>query len=190
MYLSIGHYWSIFVKIIVSQNIMVSRYIANIWNTVSCYLNVTKHDNHITHYLFHSKYTLLHIKLVHKFSAIKISLFTVSGLSLDLPCTASPLYWELFHLVCSLHILISTLVQILTDLGKFSDVVTTIVKVKTQHLIVDKGGNFLILFLLNLSMIQVQQETEFLQLVVFTKYSSPHSLVHLLRWHVTRAGFP
>ena len=75
--------------------------------------------------------------------------------------------------------------QVLTDLGKFSDVVTITVKVKTQHLIVDKGGNFLILFLLNLSMIQVQQETEFLQLVVFTKYSSPHSLVHLLRWHVT-----
>ena len=54
-----------------------------------------------------------------------------------------------------------TLVQVLTNLGKFSGVVATTVKVKTQHLIVDKGGNFLILFLLNLSMIQVQQ-TEFL----------------------------
>ena len=63
--------------------------------------------------------------------------------------------------------LISTVVQVLTDLGKFSDVVTITVKVETQHLIVDKGGNLLIFFLLNLSMIhQLQSVLNFFSALI------------------------
>ena len=72
--------------------------------------------------------------------------------------------------------------QVLTDLGKFSDVVTITVKVETQHLIVDKGGNLLIFFLLNLSMTQTQQETELLQLVVYQIFFSTQYL-YLLKWY-------
>ena len=90
-------------------------------------------------YLFHSKYTLLHIKLTHnlRFSAKKISSFTVSGLSLDLPCTT---FLPVLK-VLSLGTLVAHTDKYFSasfiDLGKFSGVFATTVKVKTQHLIVD-----------------------------------------------------
>ena len=102
-----------------------------------------------------------------RFSAKKISSFTVSGLSLDLPCTSLPLVLKILSLgILVAHTQISTLVQVLTDLGKFSGVAATTVKEKTQQLITDKGGTFLILALLHLSMILFQQKMKFLRLVV------------------------
>ena len=72
----------------------------------------------------------------------------------------------------------STLVQVLTDLGKFYGVAATTAKEKTQHLITHKGGNFLILALLNLSIILFHQKMKFLRLVVNQIFFPTQSYTH------------